>query len=70
MHAPDNAAALAARLAEAETRGQQCLLYTPAGVLGGSFSCPRCRAVAFQPDLLVHAPDCPYHPEAGPITVW
>lgn len=57
-------------LSDAEARGKQVLLYTPGGALGGSFSCARCRAVALQPDLLVHAADCRYRPDTGSITVW
>ncbi len=42
--------------------GQQLLVYTPDGPLGGTFTCTACRAQAWQPDLLQHAPGCPYRP--------
>jgi hypothetical protein len=48
--------------------GQQLLIYSPDGALGGTFTCTVCRAQAWQPDLLVHAPGCPHHvgdPAAG-----
>jgi hypothetical protein len=57
-------------LINAEARGKQVLLYTPDGALGGSFTCARCRAVALQPDLLVHASDCRYSSGIASITVW
>ena len=40
-------------------------LMESAGPLGGTFTCTQCQAQAWQPDLLVHAADCPYHPTAG-----
>ncbi|WP_158288834.1 hypothetical protein [Rubrivivax albus] len=43
----------------------QLLRYESAGPLGGTFTCTQCQAQAWQPDLLVHAADCPYHPTAG-----
>jgi hypothetical protein len=39
--------------------GQQLLIYTPDGPLGGTFTCVHCRAQAWQPDLLGHAQACP-----------
>jgi hypothetical protein len=53
----------------AEARGKQVLLYEPQGVLGGTFSCARCGEVAIQPDLLQHAPNCPYVSGGPSITV-
>jgi hypothetical protein len=47
-------------------QGQQVLIYSPEGALGGTFTCTRCRAEAWQPDLLQHAPFCPYRPPAPP----
>jgi hypothetical protein len=44
--------------------GQQLLVYTPDGPLGGTFACVHCRAQAWQPDLLVHAAGCPAQPPA------
>lgn len=46
--------------------GQQLLIYTPDGPLGGTFVCVQCRAQAWQPDLLAHAPGCPARPAGGP----
>jgi hypothetical protein len=43
--------------------GQQVLIYTPDGPLGGTFTCTLCRAQAWQPDLLQHAPGCPFVPD-------
>ena len=43
--------------------GPQVLIYTPDGPLGGTFTCTLCRAQAWQPDLLQHAPDCPFLPD-------
>jgi hypothetical protein len=40
--------------------GQQVLVYSPDGALGGTFTCASCQAQACQPDLLQHAPRCPY----------
>jgi hypothetical protein len=42
--------------------GQQLLVYTPDGPLGGTFTCVHCRAQAWQPDLLDHALACPCRP--------
>ena len=44
--------------------GQQLLIYTPDGPVGGTFSCVHCRAQAWQPELLVHAAVCPAQPPA------
>jgi hypothetical protein len=68
--APDHATARLSAEASAEAHGQQLLLYTPDGLLGGRFTCTRCRAVALQPDLLRHGGACPYQPGGAPITVW
>lgn len=68
--APHPAAARRHAEALAEVHGQQLLLYTPDGLLGGRFICSRCRAVALQPDLLRHGDACPYRPGDAPITVW
>lgn len=57
-------------LQEAEARGKQVLLYQPAGVLGGTFTCARCGMNAVQPDLLLHVADCPYAAAGASITVW
>ena len=54
----------------AEARGKVVLFYEPGGVLGGTFTCARCAAVAAQPDLLSHAPSCRYAAAGSPITVW
>jgi hypothetical protein len=70
MPEPEPAPLQQPALSDAEARGKQVLLYTPGGALGGSFSCARCRAVALQPDLLVHAATCPYRADSGSITVW
>ncbi len=48
--------------------GQQLLIYTPDGPLGGTFTCLRCRAQAWQPDLLQHAERCPARPPSPPMT--
>ncbi|MBL8306560.1 MAG: hypothetical protein JNM33_07670 [Rubrivivax sp.] len=46
--------------------GQLLLIYSPDGPLGGTFICTACRAQAWQPDLLAHAPACPQgHPARG-----
>lgn len=47
--------------------GQLLLLYTPDGPVGGSFTCTGCGAQAWQPELLAHAPGCPFQP-AAPVT--
>lgn len=59
--APPSAGRREAALARAEARGRQVLVYAPDGPLGGNFACSRCGACAVQPDLLDHAPGCPYH---------
>ncbi len=46
--------------------GQQLLIYTPDGPLGGTFTCVHCRAQAWQPDLLAHAAHCPARNGAPP----
>lgn len=43
----------------------QLLRYTPDGLLGGTFTCTRCGAQAWQPDLLPHAEACPYRAPDG-----
>lgn len=43
--------------------GQQLLIYSPDGPLGGTFTCSPCRAQAWQPDLLQHAPGYAYGPQ-------
>lgn len=50
----------------AEPAGRQLLTYTPDGPVGGTFTCTRCGAQAWQPDLLDHAPNCAYRPAAVP----
>ncbi len=62
--------ALAAALDEAEARGKQVLFYEPAGVLGGTFTCARCAAMALQPDLMLHTATCRYAAGGATITVW
>lgn len=47
-------------LARAESRGRQVLLYAPDGPLGGTFTCSRCAASAWQPDLLDQGTACRY----------
>jgi hypothetical protein len=46
--------------------GSQLLTYAPEGPLGGTFTCTRCGARAWQPDLLDHTPDCAYRAPAVP----
>ncbi len=46
--------------------GQQLLLYTPEGPLGGTFTCLHCRAQAWQPALLQHGAGCPALTAAAP----
>jgi hypothetical protein len=46
--------------------GQQLLLYTPEGPLGGTFTCLHCRAQAWQPALLQHGAGCPVLAAAAP----
>lgn len=51
-------------------RSKQLLFYTPSGPLGGWFTCSRCGAAAWQPDLIGHASGCAYGgpaPGAGPL---
>jgi hypothetical protein len=58
---PDTVAlamALAAR--RARDLGDQLLVYTSEGPLGGTFTCAVCTASAWQPDLLSHAASCPH----------
>ena len=43
--------------------GQQLLIYTPDGPVGGTFTCTQCRVQAWQPALLGHAAGCLYHPD-------
>ncbi|MEO7056791.1 MAG: hypothetical protein ABI281_04365 [Caldimonas sp.] len=50
----------ARKLARAEDRGKQILLYAPHGPLGGVFACSRCGAGGLQPDVLDHRADCLY----------
>ncbi len=54
-------AAAAVPAVHALAPGQLLLIYSPDGPLGGTFTCPVCRAQAWQPDLLVHALGCPHH---------
>lgn len=49
-----------------ESDGRQLLTYMPDGLLGGTFTCTRCGARAWQPDLLDHTPNCAYRPPAMP----
>lgn len=48
--------------------GQQLLIYTPEGPLGGTFTCVHCRAQAWQPALLQHGAGCPARDTPGPVT--
>lgn len=48
--------------------GRQLLIYQPDGPVGGTFTCTRCAAQAWQPDLLPHAPGCPFGPPPQPVT--
>jgi hypothetical protein len=48
------------------TRPSQLLQWEPSGLLGGTFTCTRCAAQAWQPDLLVHGTDCAYRASAQP----
>ena len=53
----------AAQALPSRAPGPQVLIYTPDGPLGGTFTCTLCRAQAWQPDLLQHAPGCPFVPD-------
>jgi hypothetical protein len=44
------------------------LIYQPDGPLGGTFTCTRCAAQAWQPDLLPHAPGCVFGRPPQPVT--
>ena len=48
--------------------GRQLLIYQPDGPVGGTFTCTRCAAQAWQPDLLPHAPGCPFGTPPQPVT--
>lgn len=48
--------------------GRQLLIYQPDGPLGGTFTCTRCAAQAWQPDLLPHVPGCLFGPPPQPVT--
>lgn len=50
--------------------GQQLLVYTPDGPVGGTFTCTQCRVQAWQPELLAHAATCPYRLAAAPPARW
>lgn len=69
--APPRAVGAPARPGTLLAPDRQLLVYQPDGPLGGTFSCPLCGAQAWQPDLLDHAPACPYRradaPAAGPV---
>jgi hypothetical protein len=60
--APSDVVALAMALAARRARalGDQLLVYTPEGPLGGTFTCAVCAASAWQPDRLSHAASCPH----------
>ncbi len=50
--------------------GQQLLIYSPDGALGGTFTCSLCQAQAWQPDLLQHTTNCSYwQPPPGDAAV-
>lgn len=58
--APPSPTVPAVPQALARALGQQLLVYTPDGPVGGTFTCTQCQAQGWQPDLLDHAPGCPY----------
>ncbi len=62
--APRSIDSLDAAMAEAglaaAAGARQVLFYAAEGLLGGTFTCSRCRAAGRQPDVIEHAPDCEY----------
>jgi hypothetical protein len=66
--APDDPPTPARAPTPALAPGQQLLIFTPEGPLGGTFICVHCRAQAWQPGLLQHGAACPALAANGPVT--